>query len=253
MKLEGSVVLITGANGGIGKEFIQGLLAAGVAKIYAAARRPETLDDLKAANPGKIIPVKVDVTNLAQVNEAAAQYQDVNVLINNAGITRDQGVISASDIDGARQEMETNYFGTMAMCRAFAPVLKANGGGAIANLVSLLGKINLPFMGTYCASKAAELSLTQCVRAELAGQGTLVIAVLPGTVDTDFAKYYPPPKVAPAEVVRVALEAVINEVEDVYPGEQATYLAAELLKDPKGLEKQLAGMLPAMFEQLKQQ
>lgn len=253
MKLEGSVVLVTGASGGIGKEFIQGLLAAGVGKIYAAARKVEALESLKAANPDKIVPIKLDVTNLAQVNEAAAQYQDVNVLINNAGITRDQGVISAPDIDGARQEMETNYFGTMAMCRAFAPVLKANGGGVIVNLVSLLGKINLPFMGTYCASKAAELSLTQCVRAELAAQGTLVVGVMPGTVDTAFAKDYPPPKVAPAEVVRVALDAVINEVEDVYPGDQATYLAAELLRDPKGLEKQLAGMLPGILEQMKQQ
>ncbi|MBD2211683.1 SDR family oxidoreductase [Calothrix sp. FACHB-156] len=253
MKLEGSVVLITGASGGIGKEFIQGLLGAGVGKIYAAARRVEALESLKVANPDKIVPIKLDITNLAQVNEAAAQYQDVNVLINNAGMSNDQGVIAAPDMNGARQEIETNYFGTMAMCRAFAPVLKANGGGVIVNLVSFLGKINLPFLGTYSASKAAELSLTQCVRAELAAQGTLVVAVMPGSVDTEFAKYYPPPKVAPAEVVRVAIDAVINEVEDVYPGDQATYLATELLKDPKGIEKYLAGMLPGILEQQKQQ
>lgn len=253
MKLVGSIALVTGANGGLGKEFIQALLASGVDKIYAAARRVESLDQVQSLDPAKIIPVKIDVTNQTQVKEAADQCQDVNLVINNAGITRDQGVISAPDIDSARMEMETNYFGTMAMCRAFAPILKSNGGGAIVNIVSLLGKINLPFMGTYCASKAAALSLTQCVRAELADQGTLVIAVMPGTIDTEFAKYYPPPKVAPVEVVTATLQAIIDAVEDVYPGEQATYLAAELLKDPKGLEKQLAGMLPAMLEQLKQQ
>lgn len=253
MEIQGSIALVTGANGGIGQEFIHGLLAAGVSKIYAAARKIESLEKVQAIDPAKIIPVKIDVTNLSEVNQAAAQCQDVNLLINNAGITRDQGVISSPDIDSARMEIETNYLGTMAMCRAFAPVLKTNGGGTIVNLVSLLAKINLPFMGTYCASKAAELSLTQCVRAELASQGTLVIASMPGTVDTEFAKYYPPPKVAPSEVVKVTLQAVIDQVEDVYPGEQATYLSGELLRDPKGLEKQLAGMLPAMLEQLKQQ
>lgn len=253
MKLEGSIALVTGANGGLGKELIKGLQAAGAAKIYAAARRIESLDELVKSDPARIISVQLDVTKLDQVTEAATLCSDVNLLINNAGVTRDNGVISAPNIDSARLEMDTNYFGTMAMCRAFAPILKANGGGAIVNIVSLLGKINLPFMGTYCASKAAELSLTQCVRAELASQKTLVIAVMPGTVDTDFAKYYPPPKVAPVEVVKVALQAVIDENEDVYPGEQASYLADALLKDPKGLEKQLAGMLPEMLEQLKLQ
>lgn len=253
MKLAGSIVLVTGANGGIGQEFVKALLAADVAKIYAAGRRIESLETVKALNPAKIVPVKIDVTKEAEVNEAAAKCPDVTILINNAGVTSDQGVISAPSIEDARQEMDTNYFGTMAMCRAFAPVLKANGGGAIVNLVSFLGKVTLPFMGTYCASKAAELSLTQCVRAELAAQGTLVIASMPATVDTEFAKYYPPPKVAPAEVVKVTLQAVIDGVEDVYPGEQAAQLSQQILQDPKGIEKYLAGMLPAMLEQLKQQ
>lgn len=247
MKLEGAVVLITGANGGIGKEFIKGLQKAGVAKIYACARKVETLAELQASDPNRIIPTKVDVTNLDEVNQAAKNCSDVTLLINNAGVSRDTGLIAAPDMEGARLEMETNYFGTLAMCRAFAPVLKANGGGAILNLVSLVAKLNLPFMGSYCASKAAELSLTQGVRAELAAQGTLVVAAMPGTVDTKFAAHYPPPKVSPDEVVRAALQAVVDEVEDVYPGEQATYMSTELLKDPKGVEKQVAGLLPELY------
>lgn len=253
MQLKGTTALVTGASGGIGQEFIKGLQAAGVTRIYVCARNANKLSEIAQSNPEQIIPVQLDVTKASDIEAAVRQCQDVSLLINNAGITRDTSALGADSLDNARAEMETNYFGTLAMCRAFAPILKANGGGAILNLVSLLGRINLPFMGTYCASKAAELSLTQCVRAELAEQGTLVVAVMPATVDTPFAKYYPPPKVAPAEVVRVALEAVEKGEEDVYPGEQAQYLSQALLQDPKAVEKQLAGMLPAMYEQLKQQ
>jgi short-subunit dehydrogenase len=135
----------------------------------------------------------------------------------------------------------------MGMCQAFAPVLKANGGGAILNILSLVSKITLPFMGTYCASKAAELSLTQCVRAELASQGTLVVASMPGTVDTPFAKNYPAPKISPEVVAQESLQAVIDEVEDVYPGEQAVEISSQLLKDPKGVEKYVAKLLPELY------
>lgn len=247
MKIAGAVALVTGANGGIGQEFIRGLQTAGVAKIYACARKVETLAEVISSDPERIVPIKLDVTNLAEVNQAVAQSQDVNLLLNNAGVSRDTGLIAAPDMENARLEMETNYFGTLAMCRAFAPVLKANGGGTIINLVSLVSRVTLPYMGSYCASKAAELSLTQCVRAELAAQGTLVVAVMPGTVDTKFAKNYPPPKVSPDEVVRTALQAVVDQIEDIYPGEQATYMAAELLRDPKAVEKLVAGMLPEMY------
>jgi NAD(P)-dependent dehydrogenase (short-subunit alcohol dehydrogenase family) len=140
--------------------------------------------------------------------------------------------------------MEVNYFGTLSMCRAFAPVLQANGGGAIVNMLSILAKMNLPMNASYCASKAAALLMTQGIRAELASQGTLVVGVMPGTVDTQASKHFPPPKVSPEIVAQTALQAVIDEVEDVYPGEQATQMAAQLLQDPKALEKAMAAMLP---------
>jgi NAD(P)-dependent dehydrogenase (short-subunit alcohol dehydrogenase family) len=247
MKIQGAVALITGANGGIGLEFIKALQTAGVTKIYACVRKVATLAEVISRNPEQIIPIKLDITNLAEVNEVAAYCQDVNLLINNAGVSRDTGLIAAPDMENARAEMETNYFGTLTMCRTFAPVLKANGGGAIINILSIVSRVNLPFMGSYCASKAAELSLTQGVRAELAAQGTLVIGVMPATVNTEFAKHYPEPKLPPEEVVQAALHAVLEEIQDVYPGQFAAQIAAQLLSEPKAVENQLAGLLPEMY------
>lgn len=247
MQLEGATVLITGANGGIGQQFIQALLAAGVAKIYAAARRLEALDIVVALDRERVVPIALDVTQPEAVAATAAQCLDVTLLINNAGVSRDVGLIAADSLTAARLEMETNYFGMLSMCRAFAPVLGANGGGTILNMLSLVSKVNLPFMGSYCASKAACLSLTQGIRAELRAQGTLVVGVMPGTVDTPFAVHYPPPKVAPEEVVKQAIAAVESETEDVYPGEQAAYMVGQLQVDPKAVEQQVASLLPALY------
>ncbi|NJL97834.1 MAG: SDR family oxidoreductase [Synechococcaceae cyanobacterium SM2_3_2] len=247
MQLEAAKVLITGANGGIGQQFIQALLAAGVSKIYAAARKLEALEPIVSLDPTRIVPIGLDVTMPKGVEQTAVQCSDVTLLINNAGVSKDVGLIAADSTEGARLEMETNYFGMLNMCRAFAPILKSNGGGTILNMLSLVSKVNLPFMGSYCASKAACLSLTQGIRAELADQGTLVVGVMPGTVDTPFAVHYPPPKVPPEEVVRVALRAVEDGVEDVYPGEQATYMVDMLLRDPKAVERQVAGLLPELY------
>jgi short-subunit dehydrogenase len=189
-----------------------------------------------------------DIMDDESVCVAAKKCSDVNLLINNAGIAKYQGLIAAPDLKSARAEMDVNYFGTLAMCCAFAPILKANGGGAIVNMQSIIALVNFPKNGGYSASRAASLSMTQGIRAELAAQGTLVIAVLPGTVDTSMSKNNPPPKVAPAEVARVALQAVAEGKEEVYPGEQATELAAQLLKDPKAIEKWMATMLPALVK-----
>jgi short-subunit dehydrogenase len=166
------------------------------------------------------------------------------VLINNAGVNRTRGLIAASDLDSAREEMETNYFGTLSMCRAFAPVLKTNGGGCIVNLLSILSRVALPLMGSLCASKAAALRLTEGVRAELSAQNTLVIAVMPGAVDTDMSKDFPPPKMPPEEVAQAALEAIKTGTEESYPGEMASGLSQGLATDPKGVEKELAAYLP---------
>ena len=141
--------------------------------------------------------------------------------------------------------METNYFGTLTMCRAFAPVLKANGGGCIVNMLSILSRVALPLMGSLCASKAAALRLIEGVRAELNAQNTLVTAVIPGAVDTDMSKDFPPPKMAPEEVAEAVLAAIKEGAEETYPGDMASGLCQGLANDPKGVEKELAGYLPA--------
>ncbi len=246
MEIKNAVALVTGANGGIGSHFVEQLLQLQVAKIYVCARSASKLQDLAALDPTRIIPIALDVTNPESVKAAAAACADVTLLINNAGTSLNQGMISAPDLQAAKAEMDVNYFGMAAMCRAFAPILKQQGGGAIVNILSLLGKVNLPFSGSYSASKAAAISMTHSVRAELAAQKTLVVAVMPGTVDTGLAKDWPDPKVAPAAVARETLQAVMANQEDVYPGEQAKQVSAQLLVDPKGVEKYMATFLPGM-------
>lgn len=244
MKVKDAVALVTGANGGIGKHYVEALQKAGVTRIYVCARNPEKVADMVSMEPERIIPVALDVTEERSIAAAATLCQDVTLLINNAGIAKYQGLIAAPDLSSARAEMEVNYFGTLAMCRAFAPILKANGGGAIVNMQSILSRINFPRNGGYSASRAASLSMTQGVRAELTAQGTLVVAVMPATVDTEMSKNDPPPKVSPNEVAISALQAVNDGIEDIYPGELATNIAAQLTSDPKAVEKWMATMLP---------
>jgi peptide/nickel transport system ATP-binding protein len=244
MKVAGSIALVTGANRGIGRAFVGALLERGAKKVYAGTRKPDAVADLVKAHPGKVEAIALDITSERQVAAAAERCRDVTLLVNNAGLSRRLGMLAAPDLKAAREEMETNYFGTLAMCRAFAPVLKANGGGAIINMLSILARVNLPMRGSLSASKAAGLSLTQCVRAELAKQGTFVMGVMPGVVDTDMEAEYPPPKLPPRDVANAALAALEDGVEDVYPGEMAQGVAQGLAADPKGVEKQFAGYLP---------
>ena len=244
MKIAGSVALVTGSNRGIGRSFVKALLAMGAKKVYAAARDTRGVEDLVKANPGKVEAVKLDVTNEAEVKAAAAKCKDVSLLVNNAGINQKKGLLAAPDLEDARLEMRTNYFGPLQMCRAFAPILKANGGGAIVSMLSILSRVSLPAMGSLCASKAAALSLCQSVRAELAKQGTLVVGVMPGAVDTDMARDFPGAKDSPDEVAKVALQAVEQGTEDVYPGQMAQGIAAGLAQNPKAVEKEFAAYLP---------
>jgi len=244
MKVTGSIALVTGTNRGIGRAFVDALIAGGAKKIYATARKPESLRELAAAHKGRIDLFALDTTDAASIAAAAARCKDLTLLINNAGKNFNTGLLAAPDMTNARAEMETNYFGTLAMCRAFAPVLKANGGGAIINMLSITARANIPLMGSLCASKAALLSLTQGVRAELAKQGTLVIGVMPGAVDTDMTRDFPGAKMPPMEVAKAALAALDEGVEEIYPGDMAAGLSQGLAADPKAVERQLAAYLP---------
>ncbi len=202
MDITGSVALVSGANRGLGQVFARELLHRGAARVYGAARDPA-----KVTEPG-VTPVALDITDHDRVAEVARQCPDVSLLVNNAGVMRASTFTSAPDLDNARLEMETNYFGSLAMCRAFAPVLAANGGGAIVNMLSVTSFYTNPFNASYGASKAAAWSMTNGVRLELHHQGTLVVAVHAGFIDTDMAALVNAPKDSPESVVGQALDAV---------------------------------------------
>mgnify|MGYP002622418841 CR=1 FL=1 len=244
MDIHGCVALVTGANRGIGRAFVDALMKRGAKKVYATARDRHRLDDLDAKYGNRIQVLTLDITKPAQVSAAAAQAGDVNLLINNAGINRGKALIASAVLDDARDEMDTNYFGTLSMCRAFAPILKRNGGGAIINMLSILSRVSMPAYGSLCASKAAGLSMSQGVRAELAKQHTLVVAVMPGAVDTDMTRDYKGPKDPPDMVAHAALDGVERGDEEVYPGDMAEGVSQGLAKDPKAVEKEFAQYLP---------
>jgi 2-keto-3-deoxy-L-rhamnonate aldolase RhmA/NAD(P)-dependent dehydrogenase (short-subunit alcohol dehydrogenase family) len=242
--VKGAVALVTGTNRGIGPATVRALLAEGAAKVYCAARKASSNAALIAEAPDRLVPLALDVTDAAQIAAAAARCSDVSLLVNNAGVNFNTPLVGISGVENARAEMETNYFGTLAMCRAFAPVLKRNGGGTIVNMLSILSHVNLPLMGSLCASKAAALSLTQAVRAELGGQGTRVMGVLPGAVDTDMTAGVDIPKLQPAEVAAAIVHGLLTGAEEVYPGDMAAGTAAGLATDPKGVERQYGQFLP---------
>ncbi len=244
-RIEGKTALVTGANRGIGEAFVQSLLAAGVTKIYASARRPDTLDQIVKDAGGKVVAVTLDVTDKTSIEAAARQIKDVDILINNAGVAGFQGILSAPDDSAARNEMEVNYFGVFDTIRAFAPVLAANGGGTIINISSIASHVNFPVLGSYSASKAAAHSLTQSVRAELASQGTTVVGVYPGPVDTDLAKPFPAEKTDPRVLADAILRAVEEGQEDVFPDPVAQGTYDNILADPKAVEREVGQMLPA--------
>ena len=176
-------------------------------------------------------PFELDITNAEQVAAAAARCRDVDVLINNAGVAGFAPALAAPTMDHARLEMETNYFGTLAMCRAFGPVLKRNGGGALVNVLSVVSWFNAPMQGSYCASKAAEWSLTQAVRFELRAQGTLVVGVYAGYIDTDMASGVAVPKTSPDAIAARVLAGIENNSEEILADERAESVHSELLKN----------------------
>ncbi|MGE0267325.1 MAG: SDR family oxidoreductase [Candidatus Omnitrophota bacterium] len=242
--IQGSIVLITGANRGIGKAFAEELIKRGVKKIYAGARNIESLKELTALAPERIKPVRLDVTNESEVLAAAAAALDVNVLINNAGRADYAALVGAPDMRSARGEMEVNYFGLLNMVRAFQPVLKRNGGGQIINISSVAGLVGIPALGTYSATKAAVHSLTQSLRGELAAAGTIVTGVYPGATDTEMTKDLQLEKTSPAQLVNNILESLEKGEEDIFPDKISREMALGLKTDAKTVEKQWAQFLP---------
>jgi NAD(P)-dependent dehydrogenase (short-subunit alcohol dehydrogenase family) len=226
MKIRGSVALVTGANRGLGRVFARELVGRGAAKVYGAARHADAVTD-----PG-VTPVALDITDAGRVAQVAARCTDVSLLVNNAGVLKYSTFIGAPNLDSARLEMETNYFGTLSMCRAFAPVLAANGGGAIVNMLSVTSFYSNPLDASYGASKAAAWSLTNGVRLELHHQGTLVVAVHASFIDTDMAALATSvPKDSPESVAQQVFDAVEAGQIEVLADERTRTVKAELSRD----------------------
>jgi NAD(P)-dependent dehydrogenase (short-subunit alcohol dehydrogenase family) len=204
--IDGAVAVVTGANRGLGRAYVSALLARGAARVYAGARNLDSI----VVDDDRVTPIALDITSATAVSAAAALAGDATVVINNAGAMLESPFLSGTDPDAARKEMDTNYFGTLQMARAFAPVLAANGGGALVNVLSVASFYSLPFNASYCASKAAEWSLTNALRLEMHAAGTLVVGVHPGFIDTDMTATVSEPKISPSEVAAQTLDAVLD-------------------------------------------
>jgi NAD(P)-dependent dehydrogenase (short-subunit alcohol dehydrogenase family) len=232
MLIQGSTALVTGANRGLGTHFADALIDRGADRVYACARNPETLAPLLAAHGQRVVPLRLDVTDPEAVATAAARAGDCTLLVNNAGVLETLGLMEAGGLEPLQREMAVNVYGLARMCQAFAPLIAGNGGGAIVNMLSVSSLYNYPPFGTYCASKATAMSLTECLRYELKDQAIEVFGVYAGLIDTDMVGSLKGEKTQPQEVARAALDGVEAGVPDIDADQRSKVVRAALRDDP---------------------
>ena len=242
--IKNRVVLVTGANRGIGKSIVEEFLVNGARKVYAAARNLESLALLLSEHPDSVVPVLIDLNNPETIKDAAKITSDVEVVVNNAGIFKASDLLSANAIPAFQDEMEVNVYGLMRMAQAFAPVLKANGGGALVQLNSIASMKNFSSLATYSASKAASYSITQALRDVLKEQGTQVVSVHPGPIATDMSNNAGMSEIAePAELVANAIitalaenefhsfpDTMAKQIESAYQGYAKNVIEADMME-----------------------
>ncbi len=231
MNIDGQIAFVTGANRGLGAALTEALLERGAAKVYAGVRRPETVTD------PRVVPIRLDLTDRASILDAARLAPDVTLVINNAGISTGTPILGAEE--GLRQELEVNYLGPVAVARSFAPIVAANGGGALVNVLSVLSWVSFPQAGSYSAAKSAMWAATNSLRQNLAEQHTQVLAVHVGYMDTDMAAKVTATKTAPADVAEATLDALEAGEHEVLADEVSRQVRA-----------QLSGPLNAMYPSL---
>jgi NAD(P)-dependent dehydrogenase (short-subunit alcohol dehydrogenase family) len=232
MRIEGTTALVTGANRGLGRHLASQLRDRG-ANVYAAARNPETVD-----LPG-VTPIALDVTDPASVAAAAAATSGVAILVNNAG-SQTRSSLLTGDLPDIRLEMDTHFFGTLAVARAFAPQLTAHDESAMLNVLSGLSWISFPRSGAYCAAKSAEWSLTNALRLELAPEGTQVSALHVGYMDTDMVRHLDVPKSNPADIAKLAVDGIEAGDAEIVADESSRQVLDKLSAGVAGLYPQVA-------------
>lgn len=223
MRITGTTALVTGANRGLGQAFVAGLRARGAAKIYAAARRPETVTSADG-----VIPLALDVTDRTSIAAAAEAAPDVTLLINNAGVLARRSLFEAGDTGALRDEMAVNVFGLADVSLAFAPGIAARGGGAIVNMLSVASLIPFPSFGSYAATKAAAMSLTHSMRHDCAPKNIAVHGIYAGFIETDMTAGIEAEMATPAEIAGAALDGVAAGVLDIPTDERSRRYCALL-------------------------
>ncbi len=235
MTIANKAVLVTGANRGIGKALVEEALRRGASRVYAGTRQPFTHLD------GRVTPVTLDVTNAEQIQQAVAEVETLDVLINNAGVAIYDDL---SNLDVIEQHLAVNFFGLLKVTHAFLPLLRRSEG-AIVNNLSLVGLAALPVIPSYSISKAAAFNMTQSLRALLASQGVSVHAVVLGPIDTDMNRGFEIPKASPEFAAQRIFDGLEKGEEDIFP-DPASVSIAEGWRNGvvKALERQFAGFVP---------
>lgn len=245
MKISNSVVLVTGANRGLGRAIVEEGLRRGARRIYATARDERRVAELAAQSDGRVVPLELDVTDEASLVRAAERSPDVTLLVNNAGVLASFGLLT-SDPAAIARDFATNFYGVLATSKAFLPALsRAAARGteaAIVNVLSVVSLANMPAIAGYSASKAAASSITQALRADLARRNIAVHGVFAGAIDTDMMRGMDVVKASPADVARGIFEGVEGGEDDIFPDATSRQIAAAWQRDPKQVERQLSGV-----------
>lgn len=239
MLIRDCVALVTGANRGIGRGFVAALLERGARRVYATARNPASLRDVVALDPSRVLPLELDVTDAREVSAAAAAASDLSLLVNNGGTATMGGFLAPVTLDGARSEMEVNFWGQLAMIRACAPVLARNGGGAIIQVLSIGAMTCFPAVGSYCASKFAANAMCKGLRVELAPQSTQLMSVFSGAIESDMSANTPGPKISALTHGHNCLAALEDGQEELYPDFKSQRMRDSFRRDPDAFERAL--------------
>ncbi|MDG1803401.1 SDR family NAD(P)-dependent oxidoreductase [Flavicella sp.] len=237
INIEGKTVFISGANRGIGKAIVEELISKGARKIYAGARNTESLKTLQAKYGTIIVPIQLDVTDIASIQAAAAQVEDLDILVNNAGVFSIGKIFSKEANASLEENLNVNVWGLINLSNALIEKLRKNSTTAIVNISSLAGLGNMPMCATYSVSKAAVHSITQGMRGELANTNTLTMGVYPGPIDTDMAADLQMDKDIPENVAKDIVNGLIEGIEDVYPDAMSKEASSVYITNPKAIEQ----------------